>query len=254
MIQLFNDMQTLVKKGEIFALATVIDRSGSAPRSTGAKMLVRQDGGIAGTVGGGILEANVQALAARVIRERRALVEGFQFSGRDAASMDAICGGQVEVLVEWVDPGEKQSAEVIAGLHDALQGQHKAWLVTAFDPQAAATTHALVDDNGIIGRLPGEISIENIKSVRTPRQMPAGEFTVIIEPLNISGSALIFGAGHVSRSLAEFTKAVGFRTVIIDDRPEFASRDRFPEADKIIVLENFENLLQRWRSMGKVTP
>lgn len=251
MIQLLNDMQTLVKKGEIFALATVIDRSGSAPRSTGAKMLVRQDGGIAGTVGGGILEANVQALAARVIRERRALVEGFQFSGRDAASMDAICGGQVEVLVEWVDPGEKQSAEVIAGLRDALQGQHKAWLVTAFDPQAAATTHVLVDDNGIIGRLPGEISIENIKSVRTPRQMPAGEFTVIIEPLNISGSALIFGAGHVSRSLAEFTKAVGFRTVIIDDRPEFASRERFPEADEIIVLENFENLLHKVEVNGE---
>ena len=125
MIQLLDDMQTLVKKGEIFALATVIDRSGSAPRSTGAKMLIQQDGGVAGTVGGGILEANVQSLAARVIRERRALVEGFQFSGKDAASMDAICGGQVEVLVEWVDPAEVETAAVIAGLRNALQGQHK---------------------------------------------------------------------------------------------------------------------------------
>ena len=245
MIQLLEEMQTLVRNGEVFALATVIDRSGSAPRSTGAKMLVRQDGGIAGTVGGGILEANVQALAARVIRERRALVEGFQFSGKDAASMDAICGGQVEVLVEWVDPAEAETAAVIAGLRNALQGHHKAWLVTMFDPQAAATTHALVDANGIIGRLPKEISLENIRTVRTPRQMSAGEFTVIIEPLNISGSALIFGAGHVSRSLAEFTQAVGFRTVIIDDRPEFASRDRFPGADEIIVLKNFEDLLEK---------
>lgn len=245
MLQLVDEMQALAAKGEVYALATVIDRSGSAPRSTGAKMLVRQDGGIAGTVGGGILEANVQALAARVMAERRALVQGFEFSGKDAASMDAICGGQVEVLVEWVDPAEAESAAVIAGLRDALQGHHKAWLVTVFDPQSAATTHALVDANGIIGRLPKEISLENIRTVRTPWQMPAGEFTVIVEPLNISGSALIFGAGHVSRSLAEFTKAVGFRTVVVDDRPEFASRDRFPRADEIIVLENFEDLLQK---------
>ena len=77
-----------------------------------------------------------------------------------------------------------------------------------------------------------------------PGKCLRGEFTVIIEPLNISGSALIFGAGHVVR-LAEFTRAVGFRTVIIDDRPEYASRERFPGADEIIVLENFEDLLKK---------
>ncbi len=246
MIQLMGDIQTLAAKGEIFALATVIDRSGSAPRSTGAKMLVRQDGGIAGTVGGGILEANVQALAARVIAERRALVEGFQFSGRDAASMDAICGGQVEVLVEWVDPSDGQTAEVIAGLRDALQGHRKAWLVTVFNPQAAATAHVVVTaDGSITGSLPTGVSRETVQGVRLPKQATIGNLSVIIEPLNISGSALIFGAGHVSRSLAEFTLAVGFRTVIIDDRPEYASRERFPGADEIIELENFENLLKK---------
>ncbi len=246
MLQLLDDMQTLAAKGEVFALATVIDRSGSAPRSTGAKMLVRQDGGIAGTVGGGILEANVQALAARVMAERRALVEGFKFSGKDAASMDAICGGQVEVLVEWIDPRDGQTAEVIAALGDALQGHCKAWLVTIFDPQSAATTHALVTaEGGVTGSLPTEISEETVRGARVPCQVPAGKHSVIIEPLNISGSALIFGAGHVSRSLAEFTEAVGFRTVVVDDRPEFASRERFPGADDIIVLENFEDLLQK---------
>jgi xanthine dehydrogenase accessory factor len=252
MIHLLDDMKSLAERGEVFALATVIDRSGSAPRSTGAKMLVRQDGGIAGTVGGGILEANVQALAAQVIRERRALVEGFQFSGRDAASMDAICGGQVEVLVEWVDPNDGQTEEVITSLRDALHGHRKAWLVTVFNPQSAATTHALVrGDGGITGSLPAGISLEDIRETRLPRQTNPGSLSVIIEPLNISGSALIFGAGHVSRSLAEFTKAVGFRTVIIDDRPEYASRERFPGADEIIVLENFEDLLEKVKIDGE---
>ncbi len=252
MIQLMNDMQALAERGEVFALATVIDRSGSAPRSTGAKMLVRLDGGIAGTVGGGILEANVQALAARVMAERRALVEGFEFSGKDAASMDAICGGQVEVLVEWIDPREGQTAEVIAALRDALHGHRKAWLVTVFDPQLAATTHALVrGDGGITGSLPAGISLEDIQDTRLPRQVSIGNLSVIIEPLNISGTALIFGAGHVSRSLAEFTKVVGFRTVIIDDRPEYASRERFPGAEEIIVLENFEDLLNKVKVDGE---
>ena len=117
--------------GQPFALATVISRNGSAPRSVGAKMLVRADGSSVGTVGGGALEAQVQQLAVQMIGERRALVQSFAFSGREAASMDAICGGQVEVLVEWLDPADGQTAAVIAGLQAAVEQQHKAWLETS---------------------------------------------------------------------------------------------------------------------------
>jgi xanthine dehydrogenase accessory factor len=246
MIQLLDDMQTLLKRGEIFALATVIDRSGSAPRSAGAKMLVRQDGSIEGTVGGGILEAQVRELAAKVLRDHQTLLRGFQFNGKDAASMDAICGGQVEVLVEWIDVHNPQMGAVIRGLDDAYKNHQKAWLLTLLHPGKDATTHTLaLEDGSLIGSLPEGVSIGSILEARTTQQRQLDAGTLIIEPVNNAGSALIFGAGHVSRSLAEFTHAVGFRTVVIDDRPEYASRERFPLADELVVLDSFADLAKK---------
>ena len=246
MIQIINAMNDLVAAGEPFALATVIDRSGSAPRSAGAKMLVRQDGSIEGTVGGGILEAEVRELAAKVLQDHQTLLRGFKFNGKDAASMDAICGGQVEVLVEWIGVHDPETGAVIRGLDDAFKNHHKAWLLTLLHPGKDATTHALTREDGShIGSLPEGVSIGSILEARTPQQKQLDAGTLIIEPVNNAGSALIFGAGHVSRSLAEFTHAVGFRTVVIDDRPEYASRERFPFADELVVLESFTDLAKK---------
>lgn len=65
----------------------------------------------------------------------------------------------------------------------------------------------------------------------------------MIEPIDTAGSVFIFGAGHVSRSLAGFTKTVGFYTVVLDDRAEFANRERFPDSDEVLVLESFTDCL-----------
>jgi xanthine dehydrogenase accessory factor len=84
MKQLISEMAGLISRRESFAMATIITRNGSAPRSSGAKMLVRQNGTIAGTVGGGILEAQVVQLAMEVQRDHHSVVQGFQFTGKDA--------------------------------------------------------------------------------------------------------------------------------------------------------------------------
>ena len=108
MDQIINEMAELWDRGESFVLATVITRNGSAPRSAGAKMLVKANGSTTGTVGGGILEARVERLAAEVMNHHRAIVQGFQFSGKDAATMDAICGGEVDVFVQWLDANDSK--------------------------------------------------------------------------------------------------------------------------------------------------
>jgi len=60
-----------------------------------------------------------------------------------------------------------------------------------------------------------------------------GEAEVFVEPLRPASSIFIFGAGHIALPLAQFAKALGFAVVVIDDREEFASRDRFPTADEV---------------------
>jgi xanthine dehydrogenase accessory factor len=246
MKQIVQDMVNLSAQGEPFALATVITRNGSAPRSAGAKMLVKQDGAIIGTVGGGILEAQVRHLALQMIAQRCATIQAFQFNGNDAATMDAICGGQVEVLVEWIDSGDPQLATIIQGLQTSIAQHCKAWLVTMLPDGSASTTHALIQsDETIIGALPDGIPLEKIIDTRLPGRIELAQNQVMIEPVNIAGTAYIFGAGHVSRSLAEFVKAVGFWTVILDDRVEYANHERFPEVDEVIILDSFSDSVSK---------
>ena len=242
MKQIIQEMEKLSARHEPFGLATVITRNGSAPRSAGAKMLVKQDGVSIGTVGGGILEAQVQHLAAQMIEEGRAIIQTFQFDGKDAATMDAICGGQVEVLVEWVDSSDPQTATIIQGLQTAILQHRKAWLVTVLPSGTTSTTHALIQPDGtIFGALPIGITLETIIDTRLPGRIELDQQQVMIEPVNIAGTAYIFGAGHVSRGLAEFVKAVGFWTVVLDDRAEYTNRERFPEVDQLIILDSFSD-------------
>jgi xanthine dehydrogenase accessory factor len=239
-------IQELCTQGQSFALATIIARNGSAPRSAGAKMLVQLDGSIVGTVGGGSLEADVQRLAHKMIVSRQAAVQSFSFTGQDAATMDSICGGEVEVLVEWLDGSDPHLNSISRSLQQALIHHTKAWLITTYSAATSSTIHALVQtDETLIGSLPVNLTLETIREIKTLDKIDLSEQIVLVEPVIVAGAAYIFGAGHVSRNLAEFVKAVGFWTVVIDDRAEFANRERFPEADEIIVPGSLDNIMQK---------
>jgi xanthine dehydrogenase accessory factor len=246
MKQLIEKITILTAQNESFALATVITRKGSAPRSAGARMLVRADGTTAGTVGGGILEANVTRLAVQVLDHHTALVENFQFSGEDAASMDSICGGQVDVLVEWVDGADPGWKAVLAGITVASAQHKKAWLLTALPAPGAPPVplaHGIVQRDGdVVGDLPAGFTVETIFETLQPEMFEAAGQDWWLEPLETGGTVYIFGAGHVGRSLASFTRAVGFRTVILDDRPEFANPSNVPFADETILLPSYDEL------------
>ncbi|HIE2214487.1 TPA: XdhC family protein, partial [Clostridioides difficile] len=56
-----------------------------------------------------------------------------------------------------------------------------------------------------------------------------------------TSKAYIFGAGHISRDVAVILSLLEFRTVVIDDREEFANYERFPESE-VVVLDSFENI------------
>ncbi len=246
MRKLIAEMAGCVKRSEIFGLTTIISRNGSAPRAVGAKMLVRRDGSIAGTIGGGALEAQVIQLALEAINKGETIIREFQFTGADAASMDAICGGRVEVLVETMDPRERGIKRVLDALETASREHHRAWLVTTIPPAGSHPAHALVNaDGSVSGSLPAGLDDNTVREIRRPTPISLDKTQILVEPLNINGTAYIFGAGHVSRSLAEFTRAVDFWTVVLDDRAEFTNRKHFPTADRLVVLESFSNALDK---------
>jgi xanthine dehydrogenase accessory factor len=162
-MDIFEELVRLRREGRKCALATIVQVQGSIPSYQSAKLLIRDDGSIAGTIGGGCVEAEVWNAAREVIESGKAKRLSFNL-GQDAAYDNGlICGGQLEVFVEPVFPQPK---------------------------------------------------------------------------------AFIFGAGHISKSLAKVAALAGFSTAVIDDREAFASRERFPEADEIHAGE-YEDVVPR---------
>jgi xanthine dehydrogenase accessory factor len=100
MDDIYEEIVRIRKKGDKAALATVVQVKGSTPRSKGSKMLVRSDGSILGSIGGGCLEAEVWEAAMKVIQEETTKVLDFDLTGRKDTPQGLICGGIMQILVE----------------------------------------------------------------------------------------------------------------------------------------------------------
>lgn len=86
-----------------FAIATIIEAKGSAPRGVGAKLLVWPDGRISGSIGGGCSEGEATKVAYEVIRTGRPCVYGVDLSGAAAEDEGMVCGGRIKVAIERYD-------------------------------------------------------------------------------------------------------------------------------------------------------
>ena len=155
-MDVYDELFRLRRLGQKCALATIVQVNGSIPSYESAKLLVREDGSMVGTIGGGCVEAEVWNAAREVMETERPRHLNFSL-GQDAAYDNGlICGGQLSVFVEPVVP--------------------------------------------------------------QPR-------------------VFIFGAGHISKSLSKVAAMAGFEPVVIDNREQYANRERFPDAVEVIAEE-----------------
>ncbi|MBI5847269.1 MAG: XdhC family protein [Nitrospirae bacterium] len=100
-MELYEELLRLKKEGRSSALATIVQCSGSAPQKTGSKMLVRDDGTIVGTLGGGCLEAEVVQAALMAIRDEQAATLPFDLTEKQGG---LVCGGRLSIFIEPVIP------------------------------------------------------------------------------------------------------------------------------------------------------
>jgi xanthine dehydrogenase accessory factor len=247
MLTLLPDLRKLQAANESFCLATIIHHNGSTPRSTGTRMVVRHDGSIIGTIGGGKLEAEVISNALQVAQDGRCRVIGVQFSGQDAASMDMICGGSVRVLLDWVTPATNDFWEIIYRLDNSETRKNGQWLVTALLANGLVR-HEMVSFLGTRDSFGS--SFPNLPTSRKPELREESGALMFYEPVFAPETVYLFGAGHVSMAIARLTRMVNFQTVVVDDREEFANAARFPEADEILVCDPIEQVIEN-RAVGR---
>ncbi len=100
MDDIFEEIVKIRSEGGRAAVATITSIKGSTPRAEGSKMLVRSDGSILGSIGGGSVEAQVCHEAVRVIEDGKSRMLRFDLTGKEVAENGMICGGNMEVFVE----------------------------------------------------------------------------------------------------------------------------------------------------------
>jgi len=118
MIRVLEEMVRLARRGDVFAVATVLAAAGS-PGRVGHKMVVRRDGSTLGTIGGGSLEETVKRDALSVIAEKKGRVRSYVLSKSADDGLDSLCGGKLEVSIEVV-PG-RPNLLLIGGGHVARE-------------------------------------------------------------------------------------------------------------------------------------
>jgi xanthine dehydrogenase accessory factor len=247
---IFQSIAGWLAGGEDLVVATIVSRTGSAPRAAGSRMVVRHGGAIVGTIGGGVLEARVQGLAKEVFGHSQAVLKKYVLSAQDASQMGMVCGGVVQVLVQFLDASGSGIPELYRDIATSLEARRPVWLITALPsgldgPEPVA--QGLLKEGGTIV---GDLELQAVFALTA--QARAGQRGLgsyqgkpyLVEALGHEGTVFIFGAGHVSQQLAPLATLVGFRTVVLDDRQEFANRERFPHAAAVIVLDSFQRALE----------
>src|SRR5665647_1802854 len=169
MREILHEALSLLENGEPFALVTLVAQQGSTPRAAGAQMLVRRDGSIAGTIGGGLLEATMMREAAEAIAAGRSQVSAVELTGQSVSGPTMICGGHAAVLVAFVPAGDVGLRTLLGALSGARADGRAAWLYTFFaaEPGPTAVSYRLLQD----GAEPlGELPCAPIRS--RPRECP----------------------------------------------------------------------------------
>lgn len=255
-MSIFKNVAALLKAQESFVMATILGRSGSAPRDVGSRMIIRADGSIIGSIGGGILEATGQRLARELSTSRKTLVRTFTLSREDAASGGMICGGDLEVLLHYEDASRADRLALYEELQDCLDSRKRAWLVVKVPPVEVSEgppAMCVLRDGSVALAVEGMPRLRELLFEVSATQPEMREYEgtrLFIEPLSSEGTVYIFGAGHVGQKVAHLTRFVGFRTVVLDDREEFAKRELLASADEIIVLRSFEEAMKELRIDG----
>jgi xanthine dehydrogenase accessory factor len=236
--------------------AIVVRTFGSAPRPEGAVLLVADDGRIAGSVSGGCVEGAAAEEIARARRDGRRRVIRYGISDEQAWDVGLACGGTIDVLIE----PEVPEAAVEAARATAAGRSGGRAIVTrlpADAPPASFGAHepgagepagvpVSLDDSGEIdGPADAAPPANDEPAIRdaardvllrgTSRTITVGDTQYFLEAYPVRPRLVVVGAVEVARSLVRLAAELGYETVVIDGRSAFATQERFPDVDRLVV-------------------
>ncbi|MBU4001357.1 MAG: XdhC family protein [Proteobacteria bacterium] len=249
MKDLISDILEHLNRNEAVGIATIVAHEGSSPRSTGARMVIHEDGTTLGSIGGGSMEARVQEEARGLFQNQREPgLLFYDLTPADLDSMGMTCGGRVEILLDLVLP-TPENIEAFSQWQAVLKKSQDGFFLTRIPNQPTAlekTLRCLLAPDGTIPNIfslsqaAANLIRETTATLKTPGVIDVEDALIMLEPPIMPTTLHIFGAGHVAVPTAEFAARVGFEVLVLDDREEFATPDRFPSPMETRVIQNFD--------------
>lgn len=221
--------------GESVALATVIELEGSSLRPVGSRMAIAASGEVVGSVSGGCVEGAVFEAAQDVLVGCSPRRLHYGVADETGWEVGLACGGTVEVYLEPLAPAHRELLEALAGdetvalATDLERGDH---LLLWPDGRAAGAER-------LVPVLAGAFPDPQAERRLTPQ----GE--VFVEVFASPPTLTIVGAVHIAQPLVRLARVMGFRVRVVDARRIFATRDRFPTADELVIAWPEEGLPSR---------
>ncbi len=242
MSELFEHIDQLRRSSGRVAVATLVNTRGTTPRKEGARMVVDEAGRVLGSVTiGGCVDAQVIEESGGVLGTMKPKLLTMDLGDEEAWEIGLTCGGTIEVFVEPItldavtDPTlayyERARAHADRGGRCAL--------VSLLDDPGGKKL--LVLDSGRIEGTLGLAPLDErfaaaarsaIESGKSQTQALDG-VRAFVEVFAPAALLLVVGAGHVAMALVAQARLLGYRTVVIDGRPRFATPERFPDVDEL---------------------
>jgi len=252
MRDVLSDLLAWWRSGETVGMGTVVGTWRSAPRQPGAAMLVGPDDSAVGSVSGGCVESAVYALAQEVINDGHPVLQRYGVSDNDAFAVGLTCGGILDVFVEKVsqqtfpeladiaadiEAGRPVAVATVVEHPDSTRLGRRMIIRPAEDSPIAGSLGSARADAAVADDVRGLLATGKTELLTYgPEGQRRGEgMRVFAASYAPRPRMLVFGAIDFAAAVARLGSFLGYRVIVCDARPVFATRTRFPDADEVVV-------------------
>jgi len=244
MEELFEDIERLAHAEKRVAMATLVATRGTSPKREGAKMWVGEEGRILGSVTiGGCVDARVIAESEQALSSFKSRLVEMKLGNEDAWEIGFSCAGDLDVFIEPVDLTRPDNVLALYRGVRKLVDQGMS-VVLATPLKDTSRRRIIVEYGENVGSLGAEELDEEADIVARELMRKGVSSTVSIGPdsepvfFETHGplpTLIVFGASHVAMPLVSLAHDLGLKTIVVDGRPRFATRERFPDVDELLI-------------------
>ena len=251
MKEVIGEAVRLLEDDQPCVLATVVRTKGSTPQKPGAKLLVRKDGSGVGTLGGGCVEGDIWYAAKEILRREGGPEFRDYTLNEDIAARDGlVCGGTMYFFIEPLrDPQEfLLYGREVMGAYESGNPVSVATVVRADSGRGTLGAKILLREDGSTYGSLGDSELDSLalEAARRVADLGTNEHVMthygaelFVEGFTTPPTLVLMGGGHVSKATYALARLLGFRIYVVDDRPQFANKERFPEAEETIVVPDY---------------